>query len=125
MIILGVILLIIGVIAKIAILWSIGIILVVVGLIRLCLARWAVPSAGDDTTTEFHTSRRRGPSVRQAGRATSAADLDACPRAFRWSHLGRVCHAVLGGRPGFLGSTMCSTLTIQVVTDGAVGRFEL
>ena len=32
---------------------------------------------------------------------------------------------LLEGRPGFLGSTMCSTLTIQVVTDGAVGRFEL
>ncbi len=38
MIILGIILLIIGFIAKIAILWSIGIILVVVGLILLLLS---------------------------------------------------------------------------------------
>jgi hypothetical protein len=46
-IILGLILLIIGLVAKITILWTIGVVLVI-GLILLLLARWAGPSAAAD-----------------------------------------------------------------------------
>ena len=52
MIVLGIILLRIGFIAKIPVLWSIGIVLLVIGLILVVLARWGAPSAGVDTTTE-------------------------------------------------------------------------
>ena len=48
MIVVGLVLLIIGFVAKIAIVWSIGVIMLVVGLIFMLLGHWATPSGADD-----------------------------------------------------------------------------
>jgi hypothetical protein len=50
MLILGLILLIIGLIAKIALLWTIGIILLVIGAVLWILGRWGARSAAVGTT---------------------------------------------------------------------------
>ena len=57
MIILGIILLLIGLFAKIAILWTIGIVLVLIGLILMAFGSWVVPWEAGATTTDARTIR--------------------------------------------------------------------
>jgi hypothetical protein len=56
MLILGLILLIIGLIAKIALLWTIGIILLVIGAVLWILGRWGARSAAVGTTSSAGAS---------------------------------------------------------------------